>query len=141
MTGIEIGGCRVLVLENEPETIELLHALLGGVPYEVCYVKTGWDAIRALIDAYEARCPFQVVLADFGTSGLDGITVCKTIRLWEPVACREHRTKLIGFTAYVRDAEEGLAIYSEGLHLEAFIRKPEDIADLPDVIARLLEST
>jgi DNA-binding response OmpR family regulator len=74
-TDSEVGGGRVLVVEDDAEIAEVLRRSLRKEGYEVQLSGDGIDAL----DTAEAFVPDLVVL-DLGLPRLDGIEVCRRLR-------------------------------------------------------------
>lgn len=68
-------GKRILIVEDEEDIIELMSYTLRQDGYEIDYVKTGEEAIKAVVQKQP-----DLVLLDLMLPGLDGGTICKHIR-------------------------------------------------------------
>ncbi len=66
---------RVLVVEDAPESVELLRNVLAREGYRTAVASTGPEAI----DEARRFAP-DVILLDLGLPELDGVDVCRTIR-------------------------------------------------------------
>jgi adenylate cyclase len=66
---------RVLVVDDTPENIRLLEAVLGPRGYTVDSASSGAEALETLAEA-----PPDLVLLDIVMPGLDGYEVCRRIR-------------------------------------------------------------
>jgi DNA-binding response OmpR family regulator len=70
---------RVLVVEDDETIGSLLAARLSAHGYETCWVRTGRAALREAVLA-----EFDLVLLDLGLPDLDGVEVCRQLRLRQP---------------------------------------------------------
>ncbi|HYP54306.1 MAG TPA: ATP-binding protein, partial [Pyrinomonadaceae bacterium] len=120
-------GVRVLVAEDEDDTLELLSMLLRRNGAEV----TGVTSTRAALDALDAAS-FDVLVSDIGMPDEDGYELMRRLRA-RP-AERGGRTPAIALTAYAGDKDRLLALRS-GFQLH--LSKPLEIAALISGIADL----
>lgn len=67
--------CRILAVDDEPEMLCLLQALLSRGGFDVVAAADGHSALRA---AYRARP--DAVLLDLMMPGMDGLEVCRRLR-------------------------------------------------------------
>jgi two-component system, sensor histidine kinase and response regulator len=73
----------ILIVDDEPDNFDVIEALLPGESYQLHYANCGEDAIAAL-DKFDP----DVILLDVMMPGLNGIEVCKRIKLmsqWQAV--------------------------------------------------------
>jgi two-component system, sensor histidine kinase and response regulator len=73
----------ILIVDDEPDNFDVIEALLPSESYRLHYASCGEDAIAAL-DKFDP----DVILLDVMMPGLDGIEVCKRIKLmsqWQAV--------------------------------------------------------
>ena len=66
---------KLLIIENDSTSIDLLRSLLRSREYEINAVNTGRQGLQAI----RAQKPDAVIL-DWMTPGLDGYNFCKTVR-------------------------------------------------------------
>jgi DNA-binding response OmpR family regulator len=66
----------VLLVEDEPSVGELVRGYLGRDGYTVVWVRSGEDALVEL-----ERRTVRLVLLDVGLPGMDGVDVCRAIRM------------------------------------------------------------
>jgi PAS domain S-box-containing protein len=78
--GLPRKDTRVLVVEDEPDTQSLLHAILSDEGYQVEIASDGPTAL----DVFRTAPP-DLVLLDWMLPGMNGLIVCRTIRRWSPV--------------------------------------------------------
>ncbi|MHA1941340.1 MAG: response regulator [Candidatus Hodarchaeales archaeon] len=65
---------RILIVDDEPDTLELMETILGHEGYEIIKALTGTEALE-LIDE-----KIDLVLLDVRMPDLDGIEVCKQLK-------------------------------------------------------------
>jgi DNA-binding response OmpR family regulator len=141
---------RVLVVEDDEETANYLHALLDDAGYPVVLAKDGQQALR-LFRSFQP----DVILMDLGLPGIDGIEVTELIRASARVLpiimlTAESQTgiKLRGFDAGVDDymvkpfsGPELLARIGAQLRKQQVIRELEgNQATLEQEVARMASS-
>ncbi len=66
---------RILLVEDDPRTVELVTELLGASGYAVTAVTRGGEAVDRV-----ASEPFDLVVLDIGLPDRDGFSVCAEIR-------------------------------------------------------------
>ena len=79
----------ILLVDDEPDIIEVLGSSLRKVGYEVKCTGTGEEAVHAFIEAYYER-PFDVILLDVDLPDTNGVDVLKTIRQEEEIRGLEY---------------------------------------------------
>jgi CheY-like chemotaxis protein len=120
------GSYRVLVVEDAPDTRELLRLLLEAEGYEVV---TAGDGLAAVASALK-ELPDAIIM-DMSLPGLDGYNAARLIRR-EPALAG---VPLIACTAFNRWEWRGKAIAAG---FDAFITKPLDLERLASTLAQLL---
>ncbi len=118
-------GARILVVDDEPEVLDLCTRVLEVGGYQVKAVLSGEEAIEAVGDE-----KFDLVLADIKMPGLDGLETVQAIREIEP------NTVGVVMTGY---GTMETAIKALRLGMEDFIVKPFSPEQLTQVIASALE--
>lgn len=68
-------GARVLVVDDQPQNIRLLDAILASRGYDVRTASSGEEALRSI-----AEDDVDLVLLDIVMPGMDGYEVCRRIR-------------------------------------------------------------
>lgn len=123
-----ISGLRVLVVDDDPDTCELIRAVLeqcGGI------VQTAHDAEGAL-DLFRSGSP-SILVADIGMPEVDGYELIRRIRQAEgPAAVR---TPAIALTAFAR-VEDRMKALASGYQMH--VAKPVEPAELLTIIASLV---
>jgi CheY-like chemotaxis protein len=124
-------GLRLLLVEDEAGTADILAHLLQAEGYEV---RLAQDAVSALAVA-EAEV-IDVVLLDIGLPGMDGYEVARRLRNLGPKQSRrcKQRSIIIAVTGYGGDAER-LRSYAVGMDLH--LVKPIEPAELLRILKRI----
>lgn len=115
---------RILVIEDDPELLGVLTALLASEGHEVIGVPSGEQALVAA-----AQSSFDLVIADVrmeGMSGLDAI---------EKVKEEDNGIKSLVITGYASEEDSIRAI---SLGVEAYLKKPFSLDDLLEAVSRAL---
>ena len=117
-SGFDLGGAVVVVADDDPEILEVLKINLVGEGYDVTTARDGGEALEAI-----ARLRPELAILDIMMPGLDGIEVCRRIRLDTQLKY----LSVILLTARVlpRDKLAGL-----GAGADDYITKPFDIDEL-----------
>jgi PAS domain S-box-containing protein len=120
-----IAGMRVLVVDDEEDTRELLTEIL-----EQCgaHVATAASAAQAL--ALIRSAPLDAVVSDVGMPGEDGYSLLRKVRLL--TAAEGGRVPAIALTAFTR-AEDRARAHDAGF--DAHVSKPLDIRELLEALA------
>jgi len=120
-------GVKVLVVDDEPDTLELLRMVL-----ELCgaLVVTANSAAQAL-ERLEKTDP-DVLLSDIGMPGKDGFDLIREVRSLPPD--RGGRVPAVALTAYTR-AEDRTTTLAAGFDMH--IPKPVQPADVVAAVANL----
>ncbi|MCA1630501.1 MAG: PAS domain S-box protein [Acidobacteria bacterium] len=123
----ELEGVRVLLVEDDPDSRELLIMVLEHCRAEVVAAAGSEEAMRAL----EGWRP-DVVISDIEMPGEDGYTFIRRLRALP--AERGGDTPAAALTAYAR-AEDRMRALVAGFHLH--VPKPVEPAELVTVVASL----
>lgn len=120
-----LSGLRVLVVDDEADTLELLRTILVESGAEVTTAPSADLALRAL-----QQRPQHVLISDIGMPGCDGYELIHAVR-------RSHDANIraAALTAYARPEDRARAL-SAGY--EAHIAKPVEPLMLIDAVARLV---
>ena len=110
---------RMLVVEDDRDTAEMLAAYFEAQGYDVTHVAWGADAVR---QAQEGATP-DLILLDIRLPDMDGFEVCKRLR-------SHRRTQFVPIIFLTERRERGDRL--SGLELGAvdYITKPFDVQDL-----------
>ncbi|WP_339730574.1 response regulator [uncultured Gimesia sp.] len=72
--------CRVLLVEDSPESQILVAHFLKQAGAEVFIADNGQNALEIALEAHEQGFPFDIILMDIQLPGLDGCEVTKKLR-------------------------------------------------------------
>jgi signal transduction histidine kinase len=121
------GGLRVLVVDDEPNTREMLALVLSGCGAEVTTVASAREALEAL-----PRVRPDVLISDLAMPGEDGYALIRRVRALP--AEEGGRVPAVALTAYAL-AEDRARALSAGFQLH--LPKPVDPAELAAVVENL----
>ncbi|HUF92392.1 MAG TPA: ATP-binding protein, partial [Candidatus Limnocylindria bacterium] len=119
---------KLLVVDDEPDTLELFAAMLAQQGAAVRTVSSAAAALRALADWTP-----DVLVSDIGMPDEDGYALIRRVRALE--ADRGGRIPAIAVTAY-GGVEDRIRVLSAGF--DSHVPKPVEPAELATVIASLL---
>ncbi|MDB5328148.1 MAG: cph [Phycisphaerales bacterium] len=125
---LQLGGVNVLVVDDEPDTRELVRRVLTECGVNVT---TATGAAEGLL-ALENRS-FDVLVSDIGMPGEDGYSLIRKVRELE---ARQNRAKMpaLALTAYAR-AQDRQRIMLAGFQVH--VAKPVEAAELLATVASL----
>jgi light-regulated signal transduction histidine kinase (bacteriophytochrome) len=125
---LNLGGVKVLVVDDEPDTRELVRRVLSECNVNVTVADCAAAALRTL----ESRS-FDVLVSDIGMPGEDGYSLIRKVRELEN---RENRSKMpaMALTAYAR-AQDRQRIMLAGFQVH--VAKPVEAAELLATVASL----
>jgi signal transduction histidine kinase/CheY-like chemotaxis protein len=126
-TGPLLDGLRVLVVDDDADTCELLTTVLGYYGAEVTAARSVSDALAAV-----ERCWPEVLVSDIAMPGDDGYSLVRQLRALERE--RGRRLPALALTAHARASDTEQAFLAG---FEAHVAKPVEPAELAQVIARL----
>ncbi|HEV8534176.1 MAG TPA: response regulator [Candidatus Limnocylindria bacterium] len=109
---------RLLLVDDDPETVKVLETMLAADGYEI---DSALDGTRALAKATEGT--YDILLLDIRMPGLDGIEVCRRLRSND----RYRTTPIIMVTARTRH-EDMVDAFAAGV--TDYIRKPFAVAQV-----------
>lgn len=114
----DLRGMKVLVVDDNETSREILHDILISMSFEVTLATTGQEGISEIETAEKSKAPFGLVLMDWKMPGLDGLEASRLIlqemNLPNP-------PKIIMVTAYGRQEVRQQA---DQLKLDGFLIKP-----------------
>ena len=128
---VNLAGKRVLLVDDDPMTCEIMGEILRDLGLDVVCVENGADCIRK-IDCDDAGS-FDVVLMDLRLPGMDGFETARKIRQME--SGRNSRISIFALTASVFD-EDRQRVGKAGM--DGLIAKPVDSAELFNALCRAL---
>jgi PAS domain S-box-containing protein len=124
-----LDGITVLVVEDEPDTLDLVATILRDRGAVVEAVSSTRDAREAL-----ARARPSVLLSDIGLPGEDGLALIRALRS-RPEE-EGGQVPAVALTAYAREQDRAQALEAG---FQAHLAKPIQPLDLVQVIARVTE--
>ncbi|HEX8556760.1 MAG TPA: PAS domain S-box protein [Pyrinomonadaceae bacterium] len=122
-----LDGLRVLVVDDEPDTREMLKAGLGQCGAEVMVAASAADALAEL-----QKSPPDVLISDIGMPDEDGYALIRKVR--DLPAGRGGNVPSIALTAYAR-TEDRLQALRAGYQMH--VTKPVELTELAAVVASL----
>ncbi|HJV08762.1 MAG TPA: response regulator, partial [Acidimicrobiales bacterium] len=124
------GGARVLVAEDNPVNQKVAAAMLKRLGYRVDVVANGAEAVDAL-----ERVPYAAVLMDCQMPVLNGYEATVEIRARERLSDGRH-VPVVALTASAIKGDEERCLAAG---MDAYVTKPVTVADLGEVLGRLVE--
>jgi CheY-like chemotaxis protein len=118
---------RVLVVDDDPDTVEVVRQVLESAGAQVIAAASAGEALAAL----SARPP-DVLLSDLGMPGEDGYALIRKIRSLDPA--RGGRVPAAALTAYTQAEDRRQALLAG---FQVYLPKPVEPAELTAAVARL----
>ena len=115
---------RILVTEDDPDTLDLLEIILA---HANCEVVTTGSSSQAL--ALARTRAFDLYLLDSWMAEMGGVELCQKLR------ALNSKIPILYYSAYGDEADHQHALQTCG---DAYLKKPVCIADIQETIARLL---
>ncbi|MEB3182394.1 MAG: response regulator [Nostocaceae cyanobacterium] len=131
LSELDLTGVRVLTIDDEPDSRELLSALLSASGAVVMTVTSAAEFLSAL----ESFSP-DILVSDIGMPGVDGYSLLKQVRSLPPE--RGGQIPAIALTAYAGEIDQQRAI-AAGFQIH--ISKPVEPEQLLTSIAELLHNS
>ena len=123
LNGLDGGTLRVLLVDDEPETLELMRDMFVTNPkYEVETAANGFEAGMAA-----QRFRPHVILLDLMLTDVDGRQVCKNIKLNPNLAA----VKVVAVSGQLT-TRQGQKLLAEGF--DGYLSKPFSIASILEVV-------
>lgn len=122
---LELRGVRLMVVDDDPDTTEVLKRLLEVQGASVSVFHSADEALEAMTEHPD------VLISDLGMPRKDGLQM---IREWRGVE-RDRRTPAIAVTAFAREEEREIALKSG---FDDHVAKPIDTARLTECIKRVM---
>ena len=123
----ELAGLKVLVVDDEPDTCELLRSLLSKCGAEVTAANSAEEAFRLFKLAHP-----DVMVSDIGMPREDGYELMRKVRALPPD--KGGNVPAVALTAYAR-AEDRLRALRAGYQMH--VSKPVELAELVAIVASL----
>jgi PAS domain S-box-containing protein len=122
-----LGGVRILLVDDEPDTVETLRVVLEQAGAEVRTATSAGDAL-ATLEAWHA----DVLVCDIGMPEEDGYALIHKVRALAPE--RGGYIPAVALTAYAR-VEDRLKVLSSGFQMH--VPKPVEPAELVAIMATM----
>ncbi len=123
-----LDGCKLLVVDDEPDTREMLRIGLAHCGADVTVVGSAREALEAM-----AARAYDLVISDIGMPDVDGYEFIRRVRALPA----EHggRVPAVALTAYAR-TEDRMQALRAGYQMH--VPKPVELAELVAVAASLI---
>jgi len=121
----EIADLRVLVVDDEDDTREMLHSLLQGCRVDVRLAASAAEALAAVRTE-----PPDLLLSDIGMPGEDGLSLIAQVRALPPES--GGRIPAVALTAYARMEDRARALHAG---FDNHVAKPVEPIELLAVIS------
>jgi CheY-like chemotaxis protein len=119
---------RILVVEDDPEMIAAVSAVLGTAGYEVVEAANGRSALEI-----SRSQRVDLILLDLGLPGVNGLDVARSLRDERPIS----GIPIVALSgSWIADDAESL----RSVGITAGLRKPFGAADLLSLVASVLTS-
>jgi two-component system cell cycle response regulator len=118
---------KILVVDDEPDTLEIVQALLRVEGYEVIVASTGEEGLEKA----QQENP-EVILMDINLPGIDGNEALRQVRKNNPLQC------VIMLTAYAT-VDNAIQALKDGA--TDFVKKPFENEHLTHIIRQTLEKS
>ena len=128
---VELNGLRVLLVDDEPDTLEVLRVILNGFGANVRSTSSAADALETFL-----QWKPDVLVSDLGMPDEDGFTLIGRVRALTPEQGCD--TPAAALTAHVGDADRNKALAAG---YQTHLKKPVDPDRLAAVVARLGKKT
>ncbi|AEG93640.1 hybrid sensor histidine kinase/response regulator [Ramlibacter tataouinensis] len=125
--GISLAGVRVLLVDDEPDTLDLMRRVLEECSAQVSTAGGALAALQML-----AQQPFDVLVSDIGMPGVDGYELLRRLR--ERPARAGGQVPAVALTAFVRPTDR-LRVLQSGFAVH--VAKPADPFEVVSAVARL----
>ncbi|BCL34027.1 PAS domain-containing hybrid sensor histidine kinase/response regulator [Nostoc sp. MS1] len=125
---VNLENRRVLVVDDEPDSLELVKVILEEEGATVCSVFSATAALRLLIQSQ-----FDLLISDIGMPEMDGYTFIRQVRGLPPQFNRD--IPAIALTAYAGDTNRRKILVAG---FQSHLEKPIDPQNLLDAIASVI---
>jgi CheY-like chemotaxis protein len=129
MAGPSLRGLRVLVVDDDRDSLDLVHTILVNLGAEAQQCVSVTEGLKAV----EEWRP-HVVISDIAMPGEDGYTFIRKVRALD--FSKGGKTPALALTAYGR-AEDRVRTLSAGYNMH--VAKPVDAAELGVIVGSLAE--
>jgi len=119
---------RILVVEDEPHTLKVIHKILEREGFEVECVENGEKALEKL----SKDRTFDLVILDFFMPGMSGRETCKRIR--EELKLKNIKIAFFTAASFSKEGHKQM----EKLKVSAYIQKPIELHSFIEKIHKLV---
>jgi CheY-like chemotaxis protein len=133
-----LNGLRVLVVDDNVDTLELVTIILGEYGTEVITAASATEAIEAITQGARGaitQLKPNILISDIAMPGVDGYSLIRKVRTLSSE--RGGRIPAIALTAYASE-EERTRILAAGFQMH--IPKPVEPSELVAVVAKLAQT-
>ncbi|HZP10953.1 MAG TPA: ATP-binding protein [Nevskiaceae bacterium] len=123
----DLSGLRVLAVDDEPDTHDLIQRVLQDCGASVTTASSGAEALKAAESA-----AFDVLVSDIGMAEMDGYEMLRQMR------ARKIRMPAIALTAFARSEDRTRAMLAGFI---AHISKPVDLVEMTATVASVCGRT
>jgi signal transduction histidine kinase/ActR/RegA family two-component response regulator len=127
---LTLPATRVLVVDDDPDAVELVHELLTNAGAVVRTAQSAGEALQQL-----AQFQPEVLVSDIGMPEIDGYGLIQRVRMLE--ASNGGQTPAVALTAYA-SSEDAIRCLTSGF--QSHLAKPVDPEQLVRVVANLARS-
>jgi PAS domain S-box-containing protein len=122
---------RILIVDDRPENLLSLQAILGRLEYKVVAARSGEEALRLAL-----RDPFDLILLDVQMPGMDGFEVASNLK----TVGKTRDIPILFLTAIATEASQVYRAYSIGA-VDYLIKpiEPEMVRSKVAVFAKLID--
>jgi two-component system phosphate regulon response regulator PhoB len=124
-----VAGEKIVVIEDEPDILELLQFNLGREGYEVAAAGTGSEGLATV-----RRETPDLVLLDLLLPGVDGLDVCRQLRA-------DPETRDVPIIMVTAKGEESDVVLGLGLGADDYVQKPFSPRELIARVRAVLRRT
>jgi len=126
---VDLQGLSVLVVDDEPDVLELLSRVLGDARANVMAVANAEAALQAFPQVQP-----RLLISDIGMPGMDGYELIRRLRRTQ--AAMGHRVPAIALTAFARSEDRKRALESG---FDVYLSKPVEPHELLAQVRRLAD--
>ena len=125
---IELLGCRILLVDDEPDAREMAQVALNSLGALVSVAASGAEALQ-ILESSSSR--FDVLVSDIGMPEMDGLMLIRQVRRSPNV----RNLPAVALTAFAMESDR-LAGLSAGF--QAYVTKPISLRRLSEAVAQAL---
>jgi signal transduction histidine kinase/CheY-like chemotaxis protein len=131
ITPPSLAGKKVLVVDDNKHTLDLLNSYLTAADMQVTALSRGEDVLAAIQESIQTKAPFDLCVLDIQMPGLNGYDVAKQVRTSDS---HLSNLPLIGFSSIVVKQPRPIKDYG----FDGFLSKPINKQRLLEMIEQLL---